>query len=114
MQLASWAIAYHGCDENIGRAILDGTAEVIPSANDHDWLGGGAYFWENSYRRAFEWATYLKANPSHATRPVATPFVIGAIINPGNCLDLAEAACLAQVKEAFENLNELIEQAGIA
>ena len=114
MQLASWAIAYHGCDEAIGKAVLDGTAEVVPSTNDHDWLGGGAYFWENSYTRAFEWAAYLKRHPSHATRPVENPFVIGAIINPGNCLDLAEAACLAQVKEVFENLKDLMEQAVIA
>jgi hypothetical protein len=113
MRHAAWALGYHGCDESVGEAILKGAAEVVPSTNEHDWLGAGAYFWENSYARALEWSKYLKTNPTHATSPIEKPFVVGAIIDPGNCLDLSESACLAVVKEAFINLKELMEKTGV-
>ncbi len=33
-------LAYHGCDESVGRALLEGEA-FRKSKNDYDWLGGG-------------------------------------------------------------------------
>jgi len=56
MRQTAWILADHGCDRNIGEAILSGKQEIRPSKNDDDWLGAGAYFWENSYSRASAWA----------------------------------------------------------
>ena len=87
-------LAYHGCDREIGERILSGTAEIEPSTNDYDWLGSGAYFWEGNARRALEWSRFLQRRPSGSRRKIREPFVIGAIILPGLCLDLAEAGSL--------------------
>ena len=54
MNLPGFVLAYHGCDREVGERILAGEEQVRPSANDYDWLGPGAYFWENSARRALD------------------------------------------------------------
>jgi len=83
-----FVLAYHGCDARVGGGILAGRGHVRPSTNKHDWLGSGAYFWENSPTRALQWAQFLKDHPKIAASKVNEPFVIGAIIKPGRCLDL--------------------------
>jgi hypothetical protein len=101
MQHPDWILGYHGCDRLVGEKILAGQAEVHVSANEYDWLGQGAYFWENSYERALHWAESLRSRSPSRNR-VKRPFVIGAIIDPGNCLDLSEAGCLDILKEAAD------------
>lgn len=64
----------------------------------------GLIFWENSYSRALAWAKFLKEKPGISKRPIKEPFVIGAIIDPGNCLDLSEENSLQIVREAHRNL----------
>ena len=65
-------------------------------------LGEGAYFWENSPERAREWAEFLKKHPPQPSRRIAEPFVIGAIIELGNCLDLTDATSLQIVRAGYE------------
>ncbi|NJK90468.1 MAG: hypothetical protein HC904_00735 [Blastochloris sp.] len=101
MRHSAWILAYHGCDRSIGDQILRGDSEVKPSNNEYDWLGKGSYFWENSYSRALKWAQFLKEHPSYTHKAIKDPFVVGAIIDPGNCLDLTEAECLDILKEAY-------------
>lgn len=114
MRLTTWVLGYHGCDRSVGEAILKGDTEVLLSSNDHDWLGKGAYFWENSYSRALEWATALKEHPSRATIKITNPYVIGAIIDPGNCLDLCERDSLSLVREAHLGLSQWIKKEGVS
>jgi len=42
-------IAFHGCEEAIRNDIVAGNTMLKASENGHDWLGVGAYFWENNY-----------------------------------------------------------------
>ena len=51
-------IAFHGCDEPIRNAIVDGNVMLRASQNGYDWLGHGFYFWENNYARALDFATH--------------------------------------------------------
>lgn len=113
MQHPGWILAYHGCDRLIGEKILAGGNEVLVSANDYDWLGQGAYFWENSHDRALSWARFLKGRPLTRNK-IKDPFVIGAIIDPGNCLDLSEAGCLDILRAAAAEFFELTAAAGKA
>ena len=78
-------LAYHGCDREIGERVLAGRVEVLPSTNDYDWLGSGAYFWEGDPRRALEWARFLQKRPISSRGSIREPFAIGAIILPGLC-----------------------------
>jgi len=71
------------------------------SNNDYDWLGPGIYFWEANPQRVFEFAKEAsKRRPSS----ISTPFVIGAVIELGLCLDLTTASGLGWVKIAYESL----------
>ena len=103
MFATSFVLGYHGCDEEIGEKILKSGDHVSPSRNAYDWLGEGAYFWENSPRRALSWARFLKKYPPVASRKIKNPFVIGSIIDLGNCLDLSDAGSLAIIREATTN-----------
>jgi len=113
MQHPGWILAYHGCDRLVGEKILAGGNEVLVSANDYDWLGQGAYFWENSHDKALSWARFLKVRPLTRNK-IKDPFVIGAIIDPGNCLDLSEAGCLDILRAAAVEFFELTAAAGKA
>jgi hypothetical protein len=106
-------LAYHGCDREIGEAILSGEREIRPSKNNYDWLGEGAYFWENSYSRALAWAEYVKQHPNVFKTSVNEPFVVGAIVDPGNCLDLSEAGCLDILRTAYRPFARTIKTSAI-
>lgn len=112
MFTTSFVLGYHGCDEEIGEEILGSGDHVTPSRNAYDWLGAGAYFWENNPKRALSWAEFLKKHPVIADHKIATPFVIGAIIDLGNCLDLSDAGSLAIIRNGYEQFKTISESAG--
>lgn len=104
MRFPSVVLGYHGCDQDVAEEILAGKADVRSTTNSYDWLGSGAYFWENNPARALSWAHLLARTDS---KKIKTPAVIGAIIDPGNCLDLAEESSLKLVKATFEVFSEI-------
>ncbi len=75
---ASFVLGYHGCEREIGEAVLHGETTLQQSENDHDWLGPGIYFWEANPHRGIEWAREM-----HARNKVKDPYVIGGIIDFG-------------------------------
>ena len=100
-------LAYHGCDSELGERLLSGEEELQSSINDYDWLGSGAYFWEASARRALDWARFLQRRGK-----IGEPFVVGAIILPGLCLDLTDAANLNILATAFARYDFLASLTG--
>ena len=112
MRHSAWVLAYHGCDREVGEAILSGQKEIRPSTNDYDWLGAGAYFWENSYSRAMEWAQAMAGGRISSRSRISQPFVVGAVIDPGDCLDLSEAGCLDIVRTAYGEFAQAVEASG--
>ncbi len=77
---------FHGTDEKIGRELING-ASFKQSDNPYDWLGSGIYFWENNYARAKQYAEWLQKRERSS---VKNPFVVGSVIDLGNCLDLLD------------------------
>jgi hypothetical protein len=63
------------------------------SDNGYDWLGSGAYFWEANPDRALEWA--------RQHRP-SGPAVVGAVIDPGFCLDLITSNGTSALASAYQ------------
>jgi len=106
MLLPAVAIGFHGCDLEVGEKVLSGAQEIHPSENPYDWLGRGAYFWEGDPHRAKAWAEYLRNNPAASRSKIKTPFVVGAIIKLGSCLDLTHSAHLEIVRAAYDELLE--------
>ena len=92
-------LGYHGCDAATGEKVLAGKTHLKPSDNDYDWLGNGIYFWVDSPQRAWDWANY-RLGPEK----VCKPFVIGALIYPGLCLNLTDYGVIEQLRVAHKVL----------
>jgi hypothetical protein len=112
-QASAFVLGYHGCDRAIGEKVLKGREHLKASENDYDWLGTGIYFWANSARRALDWAIFARENPRFVRTKIEEPYVVGAIIDLGFCLDLLEAESIAIVAEGYKGLCEGAETAGL-
>jgi hypothetical protein len=103
-------LGYHGCDRTVGERVLRGEP-FIGSNNEYDWLGPGTYFWEANPQRGLEFAAEA-AGRKHTD--IKDPFVIGAVIDLGQCLDLTTAAGIELVRSAYDSLAETMKAAGLA
>lgn len=104
-RLPGLVLAFHGCDESIGEGLLCGEmTHLDPSRNKYDWLGDGIYFWENDPLRAWEFAENGTRKSAGSKGHIKTPFVLGAIIDLGFCLNLMDRRALDEVKFAHDVL----------
>jgi hypothetical protein len=94
----SFVLGYHGCDKATGMEALKGKISLVQSDKPYDWLGPGAYFWESDPQRALEWAK---------AKGYADPFVIGAVIDFRNCLDLVSREDLEILKAAYYSYEKM-------
>ena len=95
---SSFVLGYHGCDRVTAEALLAGTA-FTPSSNDYDWLDQGIYFWEANPLRGLEFA----GEKAQRERSRFDPYVIGAVIDLGFCLDLLSSTGTEAVAAAYED-----------
>ena len=108
--LPAFIIGYHGCDQDLAEIVLSGKDSLKISQNKYDWLGKGIYFWENNPRRAYQWA---QEHAGSTSSNIKIPYAIGAIIDPGLCLDLTEAKSLSLVKETHALIKEIFDKKGM-
>ena len=106
---SAFILGYHGCDRRVGERLLAGTA-FKPSNNDYDWLGPGIYFWEANPLRGLEFAEEAS---KRRTSNISKPFVIGAVIELGLCLDLTTSSALNWARVAYQSLVDVTRAAGL-
>ena len=94
----SFVLGFHGCSAEVGERCLLGEP-LVGSDQEYDWLGPGIYFWESDPLRAWEWADE-KVNRGKFDNP----FVIGAVVDLGNCLDLMSRENLVILKKSYESM----------
>jgi len=104
-------IGYHSCDREIGLEVLNGESGLIKSDNKWDWLGDGIYFWEHNPNRALEYAIENASGRQFNKKKIKTPFVLGAIIELGNCLNLIDPHSLEVLKLAHASLSKTTREA---
>jgi len=102
--LPAFVLGFHGCDRLVGESVLSGKTILKTSENDYDWLGHGVYFWEHNPQRALEYAQQLAVNPGRARSPITDPFVLGAVVDLGHCLNLLESESLQVLAGAYAAL----------
>jgi hypothetical protein len=102
-----FVLGYHGCDKAIGESLLNGNP-FAASDNDYDWLGPGIYFWEANPIRGLEFA---KEAMKRRGSKIVEPFVIGAVIDLGACLDLTTAFGVQAVRRGYDSLKLSHEEA---
>jgi hypothetical protein len=103
-------IGYHSCDRDVGLRVLNGEEDLIASDNDWDWLAGGVYFWEQNPNRALEYAIDVASEVQFSKGNIKNPFVLGAIIDLGNCLNLVESHSLSILVTAYNGLKAVLEE----
>ena len=109
-EIPQMVLGFHGCDKGVAMEILNSSTEhLTPSDNEYDWLGDGIYFWLNDPQRAYEWACQMqKRKPDK----IKEPFVIGAIIDLGICLNFCERESIQLLQKSYEDLKEAFAAAG--
>jgi hypothetical protein len=105
----SLVVGYHGCDMGVAQNVIARQDSLHPSQNPWDWLGHGYYFWEDSPVRARHWA---EAESQRRNSKIKRPAVLGAVIDLGHCLNLADAEALKQVKAAHDTYLQLCAETG--
>lgn len=89
------------------KALL-GDLSLVKSDAPHDWLGRGIYFWEADKDRALEWANYKKR-----VGLCDDPFVVGAVLDLGNCFDLLVRENLEFLKTVYDSYAAMQAKAGL-
>ncbi len=105
-------LGFHGCDRELGEEVLAGKQDLRNSENDYDWLGHGIYFWENNPKRALQFAKEGSGGRRGEGSIIKEPFVIGAAIDLGHCLNFLDSESLVEVKQAHQILKETSKRAG--
>lgn len=100
---------FHAIDESAGLKILNLEDEFEPSSNKYDWLGSGIYFWENNLERARQYAQQDSKRPDSR---IKKPFVLGTILELGNCLDLLDQKYNDFLKDAYSRLEGALFEQG--
>jgi hypothetical protein len=103
---------YHSCDRETGLKIIKGEDDLNPSNNPWDWLGPGVYFWEQNPEKAMDYAIKCAIGKQKFNGSITTPFVIGAIIELGHCLNLVEPGSLNILRESYLELKETMKASG--
>lgn len=105
-------IGFHSCDREVGLRIINGKDQLRPSNNPWDWLGPGAYFWEDNPHRALAYSINCATNKQKFSGRIINPFIIGAIIDLGKCLNLIEHNSIGVVRGAHDRLKKITEEGG--
>jgi hypothetical protein len=107
----SFILGYHGCDRTVAESLLN-NQPFKPSNNEYDWLGSGVYFWEANPRRGMQWARELQKVRAGTPDAISDPYVVGAVIDPGYCLDLASTNGIEFVKAAYLDFKNYVDKSG--
>jgi hypothetical protein len=105
----SYVLGFHGLDEEVGLTVLNNNDRLKHSNNSYDWLGQGVYFWENSLERARQ---YAEEDSKRKNSKIKNPFVIGAILDLGTCLDLLDKKYLDFLSLAYNEMKKSLEEVG--
>ena len=96
----------HGCDRPVAETLLTGTrsrpAKTIRIGSDPVFIFGKPI-------RSGASSSHVNGN---AREKIADPYVVGAVIELGFCLDLISSNGVAAVKSAYEDFRAYAEQAG--
>jgi hypothetical protein len=108
-------IVYHGCDVTTRDDLVSGRLKHLNhSNNQYDWLGPGAYFFEGDVERALLFAQASHRNPAkrYTAKPIATPAVVGAVLQVQNWLDMTTQAGIKEFSLAYQTMAEGLIAAG--
>jgi len=98
---------HHGTTRDIAKRVANGEIALLPSINGYDWLGSGAYFWQDAPDRARIWA---QKRHGVSGEPLA---VISATIDLTDCLDLCDAAAFRDLLSVYADFEAFEARVGV-
>lgn len=105
-----YVLGFHGCDKTVAMKVLKtNSAHLTFSNHAYDWLGSGVYFWKNDPVRAYEWAVQSQKREPNK---IKEPFVIGAVIELGICLNLCERQSINLLQQSYNELDKVLRLLG--
>lgn len=113
-KVPSFVLGFHSTDEDIALKLLTGETDPVPSKNPYDWLGDGIYFWEHNPLLAVDYAKRVRSKEQKAKAKIEKPFVIGAVIDLKNCLNLTEYGSLQILRKGYKRVKDIAQEAGIS
>jgi len=96
---------YHGTTKEVAADVVAGTMQLRHSINIGDWLGRGAYFWQDAPYRALLWAKFRNKG-----LPIE---VLTADIDLQDCLDLFDAVAHKELRRAYPRFLQAEKEIGI-
>lgn len=105
-------IGYHGCDITTRDGLVTGRLQPKPSQNPYDWLYDGMYFFEGDSARALKLAKAASGRPTQSLtrQPIATPAVVGVVLDIDRIFDLTTqngidnfAVAAANIEAAYKH-----------
>jgi hypothetical protein len=84
---------FYSCDKELALEVLSGKTELDP-------------------RRAREYALENSKGKQFNKKEIETPFVLGAIVELGECLNLVDQEAIEILVEAYHGLEKIIKEAG--
>ncbi|KFE68262.1 hypothetical protein [Hyalangium minutum] len=97
-------IGYHGTRAEQAHLIV-AEQQMHPSRNPYDWLGDGIYFWEESQKRAIQWA--YDRFPGEAIGVVKASIRLGTCVNlPSQDFDSLLKAAYAEIEREYQARGE--------
>ena len=99
-------VGYHGTTRQIADEIVHGSKPFLKSNNEGDWLGYGAYFFEDGRKRALTWAK------NRYSTPLNEPAVVSVNIDLDGCLDLVDSKFCALLRNKYHDFLDLERQLG--
>ena len=70
------------------------------------------YFWETNPARALHWAKVLRALQGNGGENIKRPYVVGAVISLGYCLDLTSATGIEFVRTSYHEFHLFVQKSG--
>jgi hypothetical protein len=92
--------------------LLSGTP-FNSSDNGWDWLGSGVYFWEANPKRGLEFAHLLARWRKGKAHEITDPYVVGAVIELGFCLDLMSSTGIQTVASVHQDFLAYCKEANV-
>jgi hypothetical protein len=92
---------YHGTSLEAAEKIIR-EGRFTSSANEYDWLGDGAYFFQDAPRRAFEWSQ-RRFGPAAA--------VVGVVVDLVDCMDFLDIRWCSLLAEAHDQFVKRFKEA---
>ena len=104
MSDAITVLGYHGTSDTSAQIILESgrrsADRFLISENDSDWLGDGAYFFQDAPYRAREWPKIRLPPPKRTLNPV----VICAELQLTDCLDLIDIGAAERIARWYPQM----------